>query len=1213
MDHLGESSPPIGINQPTAGGIRRKLLLSHLSIAAMGFGMVAIALVVTLWLRDSALNLATESAPGVQTALRSMNGIHQSLANLRGWVALDHPRFQEDWQDNWAENIRPAIKDLERLHLLKMDDPEPNSLQGTLEQLFEIQWYIQDVAWTPGNEPAQAVFDLHLRPLSIEIINAITTLIDIQKVYRGNEAASHLENLGAMADFRASVVGMQGELDKFLTSGKEEYLHNYYSQFHLAQSNLRTLSLHQHHFGSEEQELWLWLTDQLSVYRPLAEESIRVRQSEEWNVAQHLMATKLNPLAQQASDHLESLIAIQQTTMEEDSKEVSMISQVGIWLLLLLCGGMGVAVFFLSKSSASRLAIPIANLSARAKEWGTGSLSKDLPVTSTDEIGQLTHSFNEMRKSLQVREEQLQDAAAKTQGIVDTAVDGIITIDECGQIESFNNAACTIFGYTEEEALGRNVSLLMPSPDREQHDSYLQHYAQTQIKKIIGIGREVVGQHKDGTTFPLDLSISEVCLRSRRTFTGIIRNITTRKHAEEELIATRDQALAAAHAKSAFLANMSHEIRTPMNGVIGMTSLLLDSGLDSNQQDLAETVKHSGEHLMTLLNDILDFSKIEAGKFDLEMTNFDLRLAIEEIMELLAEKAHAKQLDFVGLVNAAVPTALRGDPGRIRQILLNLLGNALKFTEQGEVAVEVTVKEEWDQEILLRFQVSDTGIGLSKNAQERLFQSFTQADTSTTRKYGGTGLGLVISKQLAEMMGGAIGVESQVGVGSQFWFTILVEKQSAPQAAPPERENLKGLRAYFVDDNATNLKLLQQYAEMWGLSYVSSQSGAEALVQLRKNHTNGTPFDLALLDYHMPEMDGFDLARQVKADPDLSDLPLVLLTSVGFRGDAKGAQDIGFAGYLTKPVRIDQLYRCLTLVMGWETEPVSKKEHSGIITQYTVKDIEQRSRVRLLIAEDNLVNQKVVVRMLEKLGYWADVVANGQEAVEALSRIPYDLILMDCHMPEMDGYEATAEIRKKEGANRHTPILALTADALTGSKEKCLRAGMDDFITKPVSVENLSQVLHRWLDNTLYENGESKEHHQSSPTPLPGSIHDEPPLIRKKLDELRELSGTDDPSFYVSVFELFLQDCPDHVQAISQAFEQNEAQTLMKAAHAFKGACNSIGAKSLAKISFELETHGRSDEIQDIDSLITDLTIEVERVTTFLHTEIAQYITPIPS
>ncbi len=629
-------------------------------------------------------------------------------------------------------------------------------------------------------------------------------------------------------------------------------------------------------------------------------------------------------------------------------------------------------------------------------------------------------------------EAELFDAMTLTQGIVDTAADGIITINEHGIIESFNKAARTIFGYEEEVVVGQNVSMLMPSPYQEEHDGYLARYRHTGEKNIIGAGREVVGCRKDGSVFPMDLSVSEVQMGARRVFTGIVRDITARKQVEAEFVEARDQALEAVRLKSEFLAMMSHEIRTPMNGVLGMTGLLLETDLTQEQRECAETVKQSADALLTIINDILDFSKIESGKLDIEIIDFDLRVAIEDVLDLVGPKAQEKGLELIGLVYASVPTAVRGDPGRFRQILLNLVSNGIKFTEEGEVVIQVVPKEETDEEVFLRIEVTDSGIGIDAEAKKRLFQPFRQADGSTTRKYGGTGLGLAICKQLAELMDGTVGVESQPGHGSCFWFTVRLKKQpvsNLPTVNPGV--SLNGLRVCVVDDNDTNRLLLHHYAHSWGMTCLSAENGHNGLAQMKNAVAHGQPCDLLIVDMQMPEMDGFAMARLVKGDPALKETKIVMLTSQGRRGDAAIAREVGLAGYLTKPIRQSQLRDCLRLVV--DGTPTGE---SQVVTKYTLRETQYRKGERVLVADDNVVNQKVAVRMLEKQGYRVDVVANGREAVEAVSRITYRVVFMDCQMPEMDGYEATREIRRREAVYENSQESGGRSERSGGRREE---------------------------------------------------------------------------------------------------------------------------------------------------------------------------------
>ena len=862
----------------------------------------------------------------------------------------------------------------------------------------------------------------------------------------------------------------------------------------------------------------------------------------------------------------------------------------GVFLMLALL----VAWLVLSSHIVWRKVQNLVHLEEDTRNTGNVDYVSQFEISSNDEIGQLSRAFTA--------------ALAERDRYFDQSADflGISGFD--GYFKRLNRACERISGYTQEELRSRPFMDLISSAFRAEVAGVMD-----QLREGIPGSFETQMIAKDGTLRWVSWNITSNMDLEEFYFSG--QDITARKNIEMELHKAQKGAESANRAKSDFLANMSHEIRTPMNGVLGTVGLLLNTSLTTSQRELAGLARASGETLLTIINDILDFSKIEAGKLVIAPTPFDLLQAVEEVADMIAmQPTRKKDVNVIVRYPPDVPRYVIGDVGRIRQILTNLASNAIKFTDKGHVLLSVETDSISDDEVMLRISVEDSGLGIAGSKLESLFDKFTQADTSTTRKHGGTGLGLAISRQLVKLMGGDIAAKSQVGIGSTFWFTLRLPLQGNHPAEVRPHAELARVRVLIVDDNAVNRLVLQEQLRVWKMRIGSCVSGIEALRALHEASAAGDPYQIAILDYQMPEMGGEMLGQAIKADPLLHYIQLVMLSSLGQEGDIRERlKKIGFAAYLVKPARQSELLE--TLVSVWDAHCRHHSidlisDHQPLPKTHEVSITGSPDRpfigTRVLLVEDNATNQIVGGMMLRNLDCHVDIVANGLEAMQMIEKFPYEIVFMDCEMPEMDGYEATAEIRRRPDSKSRLPIVAVTAQAMQGDQAHCLAAGMDDYISKPVKQEDFARALKWWVPRQNreqkneplqhrreIENVNSVDMPNSSSSPASSSLpNPSSALSTEVLARLRALEEATEPSLVSQIFTSFLKDGAERIGVLRTSLEVSDTELLRKTAHALRGASGNVGAMHMADIAQQLEALGKSSSMNGAVALIEQIEAE---------------------
>jgi two-component system sensor histidine kinase/response regulator len=905
--------------------------------------------------------------------------------------------------------------------------------------------------------------------------------------------------------------------------------------------------------------------------------------------------------------------------LDSDLEELSQLLRWYSTFFVLIVVSLSAGAFFLAARMQRTISDPILSLAETTKLVTTG---KDYSIrvrrSAHDEVGVLVDGFNDMLAEIQGRDQELQraqdelehrvedrtaelrqeisvreqteaalrESEERARLLLDSTAEAIFGVDPEGCCTFCNRATLRLLGYTDtKDLMGRNMHALT---HHTRPNGLPYPVENCPISDAVRNGEACHREDEllwraDGTSFPAEYW-SHPVQRTDQLVGAVITfvDITERQAAQRVIERAKEAAEAASRAKSEFLANMSHEIRTPMNGIIGMTELTLDTNLTDEQREYLTMVKLSSDSLLVVINDILDFSKIEAGKMELDSSVFSIRESLEETIRSFGITAGEKHVELVCDIHSDLPHLVAGDPIRLRQVVVNMLGNAIKFTDHGEIVLQAQVQQRHDSSVEVHFTVRDTGIGIPKDKQAIIFEAFAQADGSSTRKHGGTGLGLTICTRLVAMMGGRIWLDSEPGKGSTFHFTasFKLAQPSAETSEPEKPGSLEGIPVLIVDDNPTNRRILEMTVLQWGMRPTAVASGWAALAELRRAQKEGQPTPLVLLDSQMPQLDGFATAAKIKQNPDLSTATIMMLTSGGQRGDADRCRQLGISAYLSKPVRQWELREAVLRVLGLRPQ---RGQDSRLVTRHTLQ--ETPKRLRILLAEDNAVNRELTVRILSKRGHSVEVAVNGKLALEALETHPFDVILMDVQMPEMDGFEATGAIRKREAVTgTRIPIIAMTAHAMKGDRERCLAAGMDAYISKPVQTEELLKITEALAaDADPIDNIDESGH-----------------AVMDRSLALARVDG--DEALLVDLAKLFCEESPKMLAAVQAAVSAKDADRLQRAAHSLKGAVATLAAQKAFDAALRLERLGRAGDLADADKAYAALEAQIERLRSVLET-----------
>ncbi len=996
-----------------------------------------------------------------------------------------------------ASKSWPSISDQRKLSTVLME----------LKILRQHQDQIETINQSPENTPAETLVSTKTLVVSARIVEQITAMIDEEATLAVHRNRKDL--LYDFANIRSSFALSVGMLKSYMYTGKDVFTQKFSRHWEDNSESIRSAKEHLDIFTPSQSKQWTRFSEQRKEFYTQATQAIELRSQPDWNRAVYLLSYEAGPVAHKIEENLGEIIASQQSLIDVAERElVAKTNQVATAIVMVAC----VAIFFglVIFWSVNRYAKwAIETLVDGTERIANGDLSHRIQWHSKDEFGELAQSFNRMaehhevntrereaqNQSLQILAEEHEKLAIESdagrrryRAVVNTLVDGVVTINSQGTIQFVNPAVERMFGFSKQELVGHNVRVLMPAETAEKHDGFLNRYLKGEKSTIISLAREVVSIRRNGHRFPMSLAVGQFEFEGEIFFTGILRDITDDKKTHEQLSLANEmaekitqeltqsnfelevavsranelavQAARSEQVKSEFLANISHEIRTPLNAIMGMAQLLNDSDLDEEHLELAQIISRSGDTLIALINDVLDLSKLESGKVEVGQEDFDLRELLVEVTDMMGPRIWSKGVQLCCQIHPDVPRKVNGDAPRLRQVLVNLLGNAAKFTERGEITLAVDVEICENNLMVLRMEVQDTGIGIDSESAETLFEQFTQADGSTTRQFGGTGLGLAISRKLVDMMGGHIGATGTLGVGSTFWFTTRLEVLDEPMDVIVPI--LSDERVLVVINHARTRQTVCDILSRQGYRCEQAVSSIESRQAVRTARTTETAYNYLIVDQNLPDESGLSLIKQLCEDHSHAPLHTILLTPLGQRPCKKQLAEQLIKNVLGKPVHPHQLLQCMKQCSRPSPEPVEMVAAPDPTPSVMSESKQNTVLPKLLLVEDNKINQMVCLRLLSRLGLTAELASNGREALDISGRQDFDLILMDCQMPLMDGFEATRQIRNRIDGKEKIPIVAITANAMEGDRNKCLDAGMSDYLSKPVKMDQIAAMVEKW-------------------------------------------------------------------------------------------------------------------------------------------------------